>query len=165
MRNEKLIFLFLNQNICCGYSKDSSQWDGSFEHPKHMLKLIGKKIFTILRWHFLFIWACVIIQTDFHFTIPKTMSILTLCLLVSSADNLNEQVKPDQILGLIWIQIVLHYDVIHERVSRKWWFWKKKSADKVKLHLACKELKHVCINHKLWEIEHVWLVCGTMSRA
>ena len=33
-----LIFLFLNQNVCCGYSK---------EHPKHMLKLMGKKIFTI----------------------------------------------------------------------------------------------------------------------
>ena len=42
-------FLFLNQNICCGYSKEPSHWDGSFEHPKHMLKLVGKKIFTILR--------------------------------------------------------------------------------------------------------------------
>ena len=28
--------------------KQSSQWDGSFEHQKHMLKLMGKKIFTIL---------------------------------------------------------------------------------------------------------------------
>ena len=47
---EKLIFLFLNQNIhvCCGYSKEPSQWDGSFEHPKHMLKLMGKKIYTVL---------------------------------------------------------------------------------------------------------------------
>ena len=27
---------------------------GSFEHPKHMLKIMGKKIFTILRWLFLF---------------------------------------------------------------------------------------------------------------
>ena len=53
--NENLIFLFLNQNICCRYSKEPSQWDGSFEHPKHMLKLVGKKIFTILRWNFLFI--------------------------------------------------------------------------------------------------------------
>ena len=26
-----------------------SHLDGSFEHPKHMLKLMGKKIFTILR--------------------------------------------------------------------------------------------------------------------
>ena len=52
MSNENLIFLFLNQNVCCGYSKEPSQWDGSFEHPKHMLELMGKKIFTILRWNF-----------------------------------------------------------------------------------------------------------------
>ena len=30
---QKIIFLFLNQNICCGYSKESSEWDGSFELP------------------------------------------------------------------------------------------------------------------------------------
>ena len=40
--------IFLNKNICCGYSKEPSQWDDSFEHPKHMLKLMGKKIFTII---------------------------------------------------------------------------------------------------------------------
>ena len=40
---QKLILLFLNQNICCGYSKEPSQLDGSFEHPKHVLKLMGKK--------------------------------------------------------------------------------------------------------------------------
>ena len=52
----KLFPLFLIQNICCGYSKESSQWDGSFEHPKHMFKLIGKEIITILpSWNFL-IW-------------------------------------------------------------------------------------------------------------
>ena len=51
----KIFFLFLNQNICCGYSKEPSRWDGSFEHPKHMLKVMGKKIFTILRWSFLLI--------------------------------------------------------------------------------------------------------------
>ena len=55
MRNRKIIFFFLNQNICCGYFKEPSQWDGSFEHPKHMLKIMGKKIFTILCWKFLFI--------------------------------------------------------------------------------------------------------------
>ena len=55
MRNENLIFLFLSQNIGCEYSKEQSQWDGSFEHPKHMLELMGKKIFTILRWKYLFI--------------------------------------------------------------------------------------------------------------
>ena len=40
----KLFSLFPIQNICCGYSKEPSQWDGSFEHPKHMFKLMGKKI-------------------------------------------------------------------------------------------------------------------------
>ena len=40
--------LFLNQNICCGYSKEPSQCDDSFEHPKHMFRLLGKKIITIL---------------------------------------------------------------------------------------------------------------------
>ena len=35
-------------NICCGYSKEPSQRDGSFEHPKHILKLMAKKIITIL---------------------------------------------------------------------------------------------------------------------
>ena len=55
VRKENLIFLFLNQNICCGYSKELSQWDGSYEHPKHMFKVIGKKILTFKRWKFLFI--------------------------------------------------------------------------------------------------------------
>ena len=50
-----MIFLFLNQNICCGYSKELSEWDGSFEHPKHMLKIMDKKTFTILRRKFLFV--------------------------------------------------------------------------------------------------------------
>ena len=30
----KLFFLFLYQNICCGYSKDPSQWDFASQHPK-----------------------------------------------------------------------------------------------------------------------------------
>ena len=34
------------------------QWDGSFEHPKHMLKIMGKKIFKNLRWKYLFILPC-----------------------------------------------------------------------------------------------------------
>ena len=44
----KLFSLFLIQNICCGYSKEPSQLDGSFEHPKHMFRLMGKKMVTIL---------------------------------------------------------------------------------------------------------------------
>ena len=49
VRIQKGILLFLNQNLCCGDSKEQSQWDGSFEHSKQMLKLIDKNIFTILR--------------------------------------------------------------------------------------------------------------------
>ena len=40
VHTKSLIFLFLNQNICCGYSKEPPQWEGSFEHGKHLLKLI-----------------------------------------------------------------------------------------------------------------------------
>ena len=43
-----VIFLPININICFGCSKEPSQWDGSFEHPKHMFILMGKKIITIL---------------------------------------------------------------------------------------------------------------------
>ena len=45
----KIIFLFLIQTICCGYSKELSQGEGSFEHPKHMYKYMGYKIIKILR--------------------------------------------------------------------------------------------------------------------
>ena len=40
-----LFFSFLNLNINFGYSKEPSQRDGSFEHPKQIFKLIDKKIF------------------------------------------------------------------------------------------------------------------------
>ena len=46
--DQKLIFLLLKQNRCFGYSREPSRWDGSFEHPKHILKLMDKKI-TILQ--------------------------------------------------------------------------------------------------------------------
>ena len=59
MRTKILFFLFLNPNRCCGYSKEPSQCDSSFEHPKHMSKLMGKIIFIILRSKFLFILTCV----------------------------------------------------------------------------------------------------------
>ena len=36
--------------------KEPSQWDGSFEHPKHMIKLMDKKIIAILSWKFLLNW-------------------------------------------------------------------------------------------------------------
>ena len=47
MPNIKIIFLFLNQNICCWCSKEPSQLDGFFKHQKQMLKMMGMKIFTL----------------------------------------------------------------------------------------------------------------------
>ena len=64
VRNWKLFFLFLNQNICCGYSEEPSHRDGSFEHPRHMFRLMDKKIITILcnfffllNWPYHFLWV------------------------------------------------------------------------------------------------------------
>ena len=37
------------------YSKEPSRWDSSLEHPKHMLNLMGKKVFTIICSKILFI--------------------------------------------------------------------------------------------------------------
>ena len=59
MRNRKYFCYFSTKNICCGYSKEPSQWDGSFEQPKHMLKNMSKKILTILhRFFFVFLNLC-----------------------------------------------------------------------------------------------------------
>ena len=32
----------------CGYQKEPSHWEGSFEHPQHIHKLMGKNIITAL---------------------------------------------------------------------------------------------------------------------
>ena len=40
-------FSYFSTKICCGYSKEPSQSDGSFEHPKYTFKLMEKKLFTI----------------------------------------------------------------------------------------------------------------------
>ena len=40
------------------------------------------------------------------------------------------QIRPDNILGLIWIQDVWHSDIIPERIFWKSYFWKKSSDDK-----------------------------------
>ena len=45
--NRNIIKTFLNQDTCCGYSKEPSQQDTSFELTKHMLKIMGKTKFTI----------------------------------------------------------------------------------------------------------------------
>ena len=44
LRNQKVIFLFLYQSICSGYSLNLFFWA-----QKQMLKLMGQKTYTILR--------------------------------------------------------------------------------------------------------------------
>ena len=39
------------------YSKEPSQWDDSFEHPKRVFKLMRKKIIKILRKKNFLIWS------------------------------------------------------------------------------------------------------------
>ena len=34
-------FLFLNKNICYGFSNEPSQGDGAFEQPRHIFKILG----------------------------------------------------------------------------------------------------------------------------
>ena len=48
VHNYKIIFIFPNHNMCCGYSKEPSQWDSAFEWPKFMFKLIYNKMITNL---------------------------------------------------------------------------------------------------------------------
>ena len=40
VRDGKLVLLFLNQNICCGYLNGPIKWGGSFEDQKHTIELI-----------------------------------------------------------------------------------------------------------------------------
>ena len=50
-RVTKLFFLFLNQNICCWYSNSKNRLNETvlLSTENIMLKLMGKKIFIILR--------------------------------------------------------------------------------------------------------------------
>ena len=36
VRDQKNNFLFFNQHVCFGYSKEPSQLDNSSEHPEHV---------------------------------------------------------------------------------------------------------------------------------
>ena len=55
VRCENLIFLFLNQKYVVGTQKNRLNETVLLSTQNIMLKLMGKKIFTILRWNFLFI--------------------------------------------------------------------------------------------------------------
>ena len=57
-------------------TQKNSQWDGPFEHPKHMFKLMDKKILKILRKQNFLIWIFVLWSTHniicFNWEIRKT---------------------------------------------------------------------------------------------
>ena len=42
-RKNVIIFLSTSLNMCFGYSKKTSLWDGSFEYPQHLFWLRNKK--------------------------------------------------------------------------------------------------------------------------
>ena len=58
VRTEKLFFLFLNQNICCGYSKNRLN-EKILLSTQNMFKLMGKEINAILGAQNILIWTYV----------------------------------------------------------------------------------------------------------
>ena len=67
-------FFFQSKHkLCRGYSKEPSQCDGSFEHPKQLFKLMGKKIMTIFHSKYLPDWTYVNTDTFFLDTHMQTL--------------------------------------------------------------------------------------------
>ena len=78
---------------------------------------------------------------------------ITLYRLVSSADLQSDwnQIRPNKMSALIWIQSVLHSDGIPERIFRKSWFWKKSVGDKkARKILQGADLMNNLLSHQLF---------------
>ena len=45
-----IFFLFLEENICCGYSLEVPQWGTSNKYPQHMFSLRNKKNIHLIIW-------------------------------------------------------------------------------------------------------------------
>ena len=43
MSKNVIVFLYISLNMCFGCSKELSHWDGSFEHPQHIIWLRNTK--------------------------------------------------------------------------------------------------------------------------
>ena len=54
---ENYFSYFSTKTYVFGYSKEPSHWDGSYEHQKHMFKLMGKEINAILGAQTILIWT------------------------------------------------------------------------------------------------------------
>ena len=74
LRKIAIIFLFINLNMCFGYSIEPSWWDISFEYPQHMFWLRNKKnnfqLHTLI-WGPDITWWCHLIS---HFHLRKMTS-------------------------------------------------------------------------------------------
>ena len=74
------------------------------------------------------------VQSTIFDPISNVHIILTHCQLVQSAREPSQtdwtQIRPNKMLGLIWIQSVWHSDCIPERFFRKSRFWKKSADNK-----------------------------------
>ena len=62
-------FSYYSSKIGFGYSKELSQWDSSFEHPKHMFKLMVKEINAIIGTQTIHIWTYVVLTKKWTLTI------------------------------------------------------------------------------------------------
>ena len=55
-----IFFLFLDENICCGYSLEAPRWGASNKYPQHMFSLRNKKDISIFRMKkvpYLLLWS------------------------------------------------------------------------------------------------------------
>ena len=55
-----IFFLFLDENICCGYSLEAPRRGASNEYPEHMFSLKNKKhisIFQMKKASYLLLWT------------------------------------------------------------------------------------------------------------
>ena len=60
-------FLFLDKNICCGYSLEVPRWGASNEYPQHMFSLRNKEDISIFRMKkapYLLLWSLVLLNPD-----------------------------------------------------------------------------------------------------
>ena len=138
MHTPKIVFLFLNRNICCGYSKELSQWDGSFERPKHMWKLMGKKIFTILHSKILLILTYVITYEEHNLWnsihIASVLSLVTatyrcsqelivLCYQYNVIGPVKQFFQRKIVIILFIHQFKHVFWVLKRTISMRWFFW------------------------------------------
>ena len=112
MRDLKLFSYFSTKTYVVGEcSKEPSQWDGSFEHPKQMLKLMGKKIFTVLCSKSCLSWHMVCTDLTFincHTLYVSAVMALVRLVVIASASFLCE---------LIWYVIFFSSDLQNEQVA------------------------------------------------